>query len=227
NDRSSYWLQSGMVRQEQQITVCLLQTMISRYRDFTSGYFDVVIADECHRSIYGAWQAALTHFDALHVGLTATPAAYIERNTFKFYNCKDNQPDFGVPIQSAFTQQYLVPYRFATGITHLIAEGTEIDGTSYDPAAFERDWTNEDTNRKIVQEFDRLAHENFRDLAPKQTGAPGKAIVFAITKHHATRLARYLNDLHPEHGGRYAEVITSDISDPDAAIRRFKKDTYP
>ena len=49
--------------------------MIGRYAEFTSGYFDVVIADECHRSIYGAWQTALTHFDALHIGLTATPAA--------------------------------------------------------------------------------------------------------------------------------------------------------
>jgi type I restriction enzyme R subunit len=227
NDRSSYWLQSGMARQEQQITVCLLQTMISRYRDFTSGYFDVVIADECHRSIYGSWQAALTHFDALHVGLSATPAAYIERNTFRFYNCKDNQPDFALPIQSAFKEKFLVPYRFATRITCLIAEGTEIDGTNFDPAAFERDWTNEDTNRKMMQEFDRLAHENFRDLAPKQKVAPGKAIVFAITKHHAARLTRYLNDLHPEHGGRYAEVITSDVSDPGAAIRRFKKEIYP
>src|SRR5439155_1947058 len=69
--------------------------------------------------------------------------------------------------------------------------------------------------------------ETFKDLAPKQRVAPGKAIVFAITKHHAARLARYLNDLHPEHGGRYAEVITSDIPDAAAAIRRFKKETYP
>jgi type I restriction enzyme R subunit len=81
----SYWLRPGIVREEKQITVCLLQTMISRYPEFTSGYFDVVIADECHRSIYGAWQTALTHFDALHIGLTATPAAYIERNTYAFY----------------------------------------------------------------------------------------------------------------------------------------------
>jgi len=94
NQYSSYWLRPGIVRQEQQITVCLLQTMISRYTEFTSGYFDVVIADECHRSIYGSWQTALTHFDALHIGLTATPSAYIERNTFQFYQCRDGQPDF-------------------------------------------------------------------------------------------------------------------------------------
>src|ERR1700730_8561452 len=60
NQHSSYWLRPGMARQEQQITVCLLQTMIGRYNEYTSGYFDVVIADESHRSIYGAWQTALT-----------------------------------------------------------------------------------------------------------------------------------------------------------------------
>jgi len=72
----SYWLRPGVERQEKQITVCLLQTMIGRYEEFKSGYFDVVIADECHRSIYGAWQTSLTHFDALYIGLTATPAGY-------------------------------------------------------------------------------------------------------------------------------------------------------
>lgn len=226
-DASSYWLQAGMERQEQQITVCLLQTMISRYREFTSGYFDLVVMDEAHRSIYGAWQAALTHFDAFHLGLTATPAAYIERNTYKFYNCRENTPDFSYPIQDAFREGYLVPYKFAQGITQLIAEGTQVDGENYDPAEFERKWTNEDSNRKMMEEFDRLAHESFGELAPKQKTGPGKAIVFAITKHHAARLARYLNDLHPEAGGRYAEVITSDVADADAAIQRFKRDTYP
>ena len=57
---SSYWLRPGSARQEQQVTVALLQTMIGRVDEFTAGYFDLVIADECHRSIYGSWQTALT-----------------------------------------------------------------------------------------------------------------------------------------------------------------------
>ncbi len=227
NQYSSYWLKSGMARQEQQITVCLLQTMIGRYPEFTSGYFDVVVADECHRSIYGAWQTALTHFDALHVGLTATPAVYIERNTFQFYQCKENEPDIAYPINTAFEEKYLVPYKFATGITVLLAEGADVDDEHYDPFEFERRWTNEDTNRKMMGEFDRLAWENFKELAPGQSMGPGKTIVFAITKHHAARLTQYLNDLHPEHKGRYAEVITSDVSDTDDLIRKFKREDYP
>jgi type I restriction enzyme R subunit len=223
----SYWLRPGMVRQEQQITVVLLQTMISRYQEFTSGYFDVVIADESHRSIYGAWQTALTHFDALHIGLTATPAAYIERNTFTFYQCKDGDPDFSYSIQEAFKEGYLAPYKFATGITVLLAEGADVDDEHYDPVEFEKKWTNEDTNRKMMQEFDRLAWENYEELAPRQRIGPGKGIVFAITKHHAARLADYLNQLHPEHQGRYAEVITSDVASADEVIRKFKREDYP
>jgi len=163
----------------------------------------------------------------MHIGLTATPAAYIERNTFDFYRCKDQQPDVSYPIQDAFKEGHLVPYRFATGITEIISAGADVNDEHYDPAEFERKWTNEDTNRLMMGEFDRLAHEQYRDLARGQKVAPGKAIVFAITKHHAARLAQYLNELHPEQQGRYAEVITSDIPDADDAIRRFKQDPYP
>lgn len=224
---SSYWLKAGVARQEKQITVCLLQTMIGRCHEFSSGYFDVVVADECHRSIYGAWQLALTHFDALHIGLTATPAIYIERNTFQFYHCKNDTPDFSYTIQQAFDQGYLVRYKFATGITELIAKGTDVGDEHYDPAEFERTWTNEPSNRLMMQEFDRLAWQTFKEQAPGQSVGPGKSVVFAITKHHAARLAQYLNELHPEHQGKYAEVITSDVVNADEMIRRFKNDAYP
>ncbi|MCB9365898.1 MAG: DEAD/DEAH box helicase family protein [Calditrichaeota bacterium] len=223
DEYGSYWLKPGTARQEMQITVCLLQTMISRFTEFTSGYFDVVVADECHRSIYGSWQTALTHFDALHIGLTATPAAYIERNTFDFYQCRNEQPDFALPIREAIDDGYLVPYKFATGITKLLSDESDVE----DPAEFERKWTNENTNRMMMKEFDKLAWKNYKELAPGQAVGPGKSIVFAITKQHAARLARYLNELHPDHQGRYAEVITSDVANADDLIRKFKREPYP
>jgi type I restriction enzyme, R subunit len=224
---SSYWLKPGVARQEKQITVCLLQTMMGRVPEFSSGYFDVVVMDECHRSIYGAWQTALAHFDALHIGLTATPAMYIERNTFNFYQCKDNTPDYSYSIQEAFKNDHLVPYKFASGITTLMSEGADVEGIEYDPGEFERKWTNEASNKLMMAEFDKLAWQNYKELAPGQKDGPGKSVVFAITKHHAARLAQYLNDLHPEFKGKYAEVITSDIADADDAIRRFKQEKLP
>ncbi len=226
---SSYWLKAGTAPQHKQITVCLLQTMMSRFRSFSSGYFDLVATDEAHRSIYGAWRASLDHFDAFHIGLTATPAQYIERNTYQFYQCENDQPDFSYPIEEAFKNKYLVPYKFAEGITELLSDPFEENGEEYNPSEFERRWTNPATNELMMKEFDRLSHENFKELAPGLTDkdSPGKSIVFAITKNHATRLAKILNDLHPEAKGNYAEVITSDVADAQGLIRKFKRDPYP
>ena len=79
----------------------------------------------------------------------------------------------------------------------------------------------------MMEEFDRLAWETYEDMAPNQKIGPGKAIVFAITKHHAARLAQHLNEPHPEQKGRYAEVITSDVANADELIRKFKQEDYP
>ena len=140
---------------------------------------------------------------------------------------RDDQPDFAYAIRQAFDENFLVPYKFATGITVLLAAGADVDDEHYDPAEFERKWTNEDTNRKMMEEFDRLAWQNYKELAPGQKIGPGKSIVFAITKRHAAQLARYLNELHPECKGHYAEVITSDRTDADDMIRKFKREDYP
>ena len=109
----------------------------------------------------------------------------------------------------------------------LVSEGADLDDEHYDPAEFERQWTNEASNRLMMEEFDRLAWANYQELAPGQKTGPGKTVVFAITKHHAARLTQYLNELHPEHQGRYAETITSDVANADDLIRRFKQEELP
>ena len=60
------------------IVIATLQTMIAEYRGLSSGYFDLVITDECHRSIYGKWGGVLRHFDGIQLGLTATPCTAAE-----------------------------------------------------------------------------------------------------------------------------------------------------
>ncbi len=224
---SAYWRKAGVGRKEKQITVCLLQTLISNYEQFTSGYFDVVVTDESHRSIYGSWKPALNHFDAFHVGLTATPAAFIERNTFDFYRCKDGKPDVSYPMKDAIENKYLVGYKFARGITEIIDKGADKDEEHYDPATYWRKWTNEKTDKLMMEKFDEMAWASYEELAPGQKIGPGKSIVFAITKQHAARLAQILNERHPEHKGDYARVITSDVADATEEINKFKKDDYP
>ena len=73
-DYPAYVLRAGRrFQDEKQITITTLQSMVNIYGDYSSGYFDLIISDECHRSIYGKWSGVLKHFDGIQIGLTATP----------------------------------------------------------------------------------------------------------------------------------------------------------
>lgn len=103
------------------VTIATLQTMISEYPNLSSGYFDLVITDECHRSIYGKWSGVLRHFDGLQLGLTATPCTIdvdnlpdpedglFVRDTLRFFEL--DQPTYRYTLQQAIQEGHLVPYR--------------------------------------------------------------------------------------------------------------------
>ena len=70
----SYVLRAGRrFQDEKRITITFLQSIINIYRDYSAGYFDLIITDECHRSIYGKWSGILKYFGGTQIGLTATP----------------------------------------------------------------------------------------------------------------------------------------------------------
>ncbi len=103
------------------ITISTLQTMIADYRMLSPGYFDLVITDECHRSIYGKWSGVLRHFDGIQLGLTATPCtADADRlpdpedgsfvhDTLRFFELAE--PSFRYTLRRAIGAGHLVPYR--------------------------------------------------------------------------------------------------------------------
>ena len=109
------------------ITIATLQTMITEYRDLSSGYFDLVITDECHRSIYGKWSGVLRHFDGVQLGLTATPCTaeagtlpdpedgYFVRDTLRFFELAE--PTFRYTLRKAIDEGHLVPYRIYKAMT--------------------------------------------------------------------------------------------------------------
>ena len=142
------------------ITIATLQTMIAEYGRLSSGYFDLVITDECHRSIYGKWSAALRHFDGIQLGLTATPCTArpqldgevdaareadpedgrFVRDTLRFFEVE--RPTFRYTLQRAIAEGYLAPYRIYRAMTvKTAAEGGfevrrgELDWTAMDEAA--------------------------------------------------------------------------------------------
>ena len=145
------------------ITIATLQTMIAEYGRLSSGYFDLVITDECHRSIYGRWSGALRHFDGIQMGLTATPCiadaarttdreadpedGRFVRDTLRFFEVEE--PTFRYTLRRAIAEGYLAPYRIYRAMTvKTAAEG------GFEVHRDELDWTTMDaTTRAELEEL--------------------------------------------------------------------------
>lgn len=146
-DYPAYVLRAGRrFQDEKRITVTTLQSMVNIYRDYSSGYFDLVISDECHRSIYGKWSGVLRHFDGIQIGLTATPCVarpedlgddedgLTLRDTLRFFEVE--RPTFSYRLREAIADGHLAPYQIYKAKTvRTVSE----DG--FTVARDELDWT--------------------------------------------------------------------------------------
>lgn len=224
-DHSSTLLYGGRPKDESEMVISTLQTLYSQLSSLTSGYFDVVISDEAHRAIFGIYNAVLSHFDAIRIGLTATPSGYVDRNTYKLFGCwdeaeKKGKPTFTYGIRRGIKNEFLAGYDIVQIDTKVSLEGVNYEGEDYNPEDLERKINIPARNEQVVKAY--FAEEEKRE--PKKMR---KAIVYAVTKRHAAQLAYYFNQAKPEHNGRFAEIITSDTEDPRGAIRRFKLEELP
>jgi type I restriction enzyme R subunit len=187
-------------------------------------FFDMIVADESHRSIYNVYKNIFDYFDAIQLGLTATPKDAVEHNTFSLFNCDDGIPTYAYSYEEAVNNNppYLCDYEVLKirtkfqkeGIRknnisiaeqeRLIADGKEPEEINYEGTDLEKKVTNKGTNALIVQEF---MEESIKD----ESGTlPGKSIIFAMTMKHARRIQEVFDDLYPEHKGNLAKVIVSD-----------------
>lgn len=224
-DYPSELLYGGRQKKESSIIIATLQTIYSQLNSFTSGYFDLVISDEAHRSIYSVYNAVLTHFDAIKIGLTATPSMFIDRNTYRLFNCWDILKEKGMPtyvygIRRGIKEGYLAGYNIIKINTKTRLDGITYEGEDYNPEDLERRINVPAANKLVATTY---RHEE--DI--RKSARIRKAIVYAVTQHHAAQLAYYFNQIYPEFKGRYAEVITSNVPDVDRAIKRFKQEEFP
>ncbi|OYQ25107.1 restriction endonuclease subunit R [Sandarakinorhabdus cyanobacteriorum] len=159
----AYVLRGGRrFQDEKRITISTLQTFIGEYGSLPSSYFQLVVVDECHRSIYGKWSGTLRHFDALMVGLTATPCIAAEdmpdpedgafiRDTLRFFEV--DKPTFRYSLKEAIAEGHLVPYDIYKAKTvKTAAEG------GFEVKRDELDWSTMDAETKA--EFERLFGDN-------------------------------------------------------------------
>ncbi len=207
-------------------------------------YFDMIVADESHRSIYNVYKNIFDYFDAVQLGLTATPKDAIEHNTFQLFNCEDGLPTFAYSYEEAITNipPYLSDFevlRLRTkfqqeGINskiiaeaekkRLVQDGEDPAELNFEGTELEKKVTNKGTNAVIVREF-------MEECIKDPNGVlPGKTIFFSISKKHAHRLCEVFNALYPEYKGQLAEVIISDVKGvhgKGGILDRFKTKNMP
>lgn len=210
----------------QRIYLATYPAMNKIYQTFDVGFFDLIIADESHRTIYNRYRDMFRYFDGLQVGLTATPVGFISRNTFRMFLCEDKTPTAYYSLDQAVEEGYLVPYEVYSHTTRFLRKGIkykaltedqkrqlEEDGEEpelfdYENHHVDRQIFNRDTNRAILR---NLMENGILD----ETGqTPGKSIIFARNHNHAVLLAEIFDELYPQYGGKFCRII--DNYDPRA-----------
>ena len=111
-------IHSGKIDKTKRLYAATLQTMSNCFQDFSPGFFDLIVFDEVHRSIFNKWNEVIEYFDGRLIGLTATPAGFIDRNTFRVFDCDGEMPTYLYDYETAVAEGYLVdytPYQAKTG----------------------------------------------------------------------------------------------------------------
>src|SRR6266567_9556932 len=220
------------------------QTMNLCFDKFSPGFFDLIIFDEAHRSIFQRFTQVIDYFDARMIGLTATPANFIDRDTFRIFDCANQTPTFLYTFKQAVNDGHLVDfslYKAQTGFQRkgikgvdlteedrnaLIDQGIDPDALDYEGSELEVEITNKDTLRKQWEEIIEVC------LNDQSGQLPGKTIVFAMTKKHAERVRGVFEEMYPQHVG-LIQVITSstervrDGSYGAGLITKFKQNDLP
>ncbi|MCE5200732.1 MAG: DEAD/DEAH box helicase family protein [Armatimonadota bacterium] len=234
-------IEAGEIDTGARAFVTTYPSMMQAMDSVSVGFFDLVICDESHRSIYNRYKRLLDYFDAYQLGLTATPVDFIERNTFSLFECDTRLPTFSYPFEDAVnnTPPYLTDYKVYSAQTRfqlrgikahdlppeikqqVEAQGITLDEIDFEGTDLERRVTNAGTDEALVQEF--------MDICIKDsTGTlPGKSIIFAISHRHAMNLYKAFERLYPEYRGRLVEVIDSHMEGAERMLKRFKNENYP
>lgn len=204
---------------------------------FSPAHFDLIIIDESHRSIFKKYKTIFEYFDAIMVGLTATPKTDVDRNTYDFFEVQNGVPTYAYDYETAvYTDHVLVPYYNYEVKTEFLDKGITYDKLSdEDKERYEEDFTEDGYMPDFVpseklNEF--IFNENTVDMVLqdlmergiKVEGGDrlGKTIIFAQNKDHAEFIIQRFNKLYPKYNGDFAQRVTCDDSYAQSIIDDFK-----
>ena len=210
---------------------------IDKNRNFYGvGHFDLIILDEAHRSIYSKYKSIFEYFDALLVGLTATPKKSIDHNTFNLFECSDEDPTFNYDLEQA-VPVYLKPYKNIDVATKFIRDGikykdlSEVDKQKYEETfqdtatglfpeevtsgAINKWLFNKDTVNKVL---DALMQKGLKIEGGDELG---RTIIFAFNQKHADFIVKCFTKRYPEKPSGYIAVIHNQVSHAQSLIDSF------
>lgn len=228
------------------VVVATIQSLMvdRRYREeFTPFYFDLVINDEAHRSIYGDAREVVQFFQATRIGLTATPKAYLKnvnvseleasnpkalearqlRDTYHYFGCEPGFPTFRYDIIDAVKDPegpFLCLPKIFDLRSDITTQALAEKGWAVYINEQEENFKIQDLERKIFTPGrNRLMCEAFlKDAQRDPTDTIGKSIVFAVSQTHATSLTKIFNELQPN----IAVTITSRIPEASIISKEFR-----
>jgi len=207
------------------------------YEKFGVGSFDLIVFDEAHRSYYDKNNDIMKYFDALTLGLTATPSNEEARDTYKLFGCENKEPTVEYSYDEAVEEGVLAPYVaeiIETKILSLGIEGAKLskelkdalkkqeedpDKAELPGSRFEKYFTDKKTNELILKEFMERCYKTPDEI-------PCKTIFFCASVKHAESLKKLFDKIYPNLA-KTARVITSDRTRYMDEVRRFKKDSDP
>ena len=220
----------------------LIDDTVDDQKRFGPGYFDLIVIDEAHRSVYAKYGAIFEYFDSLLVGLTATPKDEVDHNTYRLFHLEDGVPTDAYSLDEAVDAGYLVPPKGISVGTQFLRSGIKYDDLTDDekdqwdaldwgddgpPAEvgaeeLNRFLFNEDTVDKVLS---TLMTQGYRVAGGDRLG---KTIIFAKSQKHAEFIEKRFNQAYPEHAGRFARVITHGTPYAQSLIDDFSiKDKAP
>jgi type I restriction enzyme R subunit len=212
-------------------------------------FFDFIVIDECHRSIYNLWKQVLDYFDVFQVGLTATP----DNRTFGYFN-KNIVSDYG--YEKAVIDGVLVPYNVFTIETKITKEGSKIsigenvdrrerltrrkfwesvdEDIEYSGKQLDRDIVNPSTIRTIIRAIKENLPGMFPDRVTSPLGRQGgaafevpKTLIFAKTDSHAEDIIEIVRDEFAEENKFCKKITYKTEEDPKTVLSQFRNDYYP
>ncbi|WP_417315928.1 DEAD/DEAH box helicase family protein [Cycloclasticus pugetii] len=231
--------ETNHIDEHARIYVSTYPGMMNRFSQLDVGFFDLIIADESHRSIYNRYRDIFDYFDALQVGLTATPVKFVSRNTFDMFGCETTDPTYQFDLKQAIEHEppYLCDFKVKDVTTEFLRNGIHYtDLTDEQKRQLEDDlgvevaqnasYEGKDIGRKIYsRKTDQEILVNLMDngIKDETNSLVGKTIIFANNQKHAEHLESLFCELYPQYGNKVCKVIHNKVSHVESVIKEFKK----